>query len=228
MPYDLTQPRKLPLSHGKHVILNTVNGDTVEVEEHLAEIAMLQFFQDPANRGWAEFVPVEERESVMAWVTKIGLVIATRSEWPKNENDVIKVGPFVTWDACIHAKNDEVLTQSLERFVELGGELVRPIDRILAAQLRSQADEDGHTPHEDSLVAEAVPERGKVNTVKDVLGRSGRGMPPGFPPELAAIFGGLGGLGGKMEQIAPGVFGMRVDLDDLFDRKKKGDDKKDD
>jgi hypothetical protein len=234
MAFDLSQPSKLPLSFDAHVIVNTVTGDTHEVAAHFASIAMLNFFRDPANSGWGQFFETMElRMEQMNFISKMAESLGEGGP-PDFENELVKVGPFVTWDACSHIKSQELMTQSMERFCAQAGDLVRPIDRKVAAQLRGEMITNYGTEAEkealgDGLVVDPVHFKKKVHTVGEVASRARQSR-------MEEMFSGLGGPGGpkfRAIEVTPemmkekgglaGIIGSIIKgIEDEEEEKKKG------
>lgn len=233
MAFDLSQPSKLPLSFDAHVIVNTVNGDTHEVADHFAALAMLKFFSGKEYSGWGKFFDTEElRMEQLNFISKMAGSLGDNKP-PSFENDLIKVGPFVTWAECSHIKSQELMTQCMERFCELGGDLVRPIDRQVAAQLRGEMVENyghGHDSEPDGIKVEPTLMDKKIHTVGDVTARARRSR---MEEMFAGLGGGMSGAKFRAIEVTPemmkekgglaGIIGSIIKgIEDEEEEKKKG------
>jgi hypothetical protein len=186
MTYDLKYPRLLPLTLDKHIILDLRDGSFHESDQHLAILAMKEVANEVYNIDGTKDGPGsfkllgsdENRESAMKFALLFG-----QKKMPSFENDLIRVGDLVTWDECTHNKNTELMIQVVERFVDRGGDLVRPVDRLVAESMRRDMTEQRNTmglldPElvPDGLVAEANGGHDPVRTIRDIFGGNGGDM----------------------------------------------------
>lgn len=206
MKFDLRYPRLLPLRRFGHVIVNVKTGERYESEEHSSVGAMMEVIkgilakgegQTPDQFGWT--IPE------MLEIAQFPLTMMSAKEKPKFENDLIRVGPYATWDRCACEKNSELITQRFEHFVERGGDLVTQIDREIAEGMRNdmskrssdyfpmEGDHEQGGVSPESLLAEILDPTGdkKVRTVDDVTKGKGLGLPQG----LRELLSGLGKTG---------------------------------
>lgn len=189
MKYDLSKPASLPLTLGAHVIVDTRDGTTYTSAAHLAYQAM--------GHQLRAMTRVEKGHDNEALVATFGKEAAAQigrfavaslystmfhddtkmAEFIDQPNELIQVGPFVTWDQCLHNKHSELMTQRMERFANspLSEFVVKPeeIDIAIAAQMRSDIVEQRAKIAEAKAADKESPKEELDEILKAIFGGTG-------------------------------------------------------
>jgi len=153
MNYDLSKPESLPLALGVHILVDTRTGATFEGKGHHAYQAMGQALKamtgtepNQPNSAFGDQFGEEGAKQItdFAMAVFFASMMHDKSgldEFVGKPDGLLRVGPFVTWDECLHNKHSELMTQRMERFatgnLDSGGPVpAEQIDLDIAAQMR--------------------------------------------------------------------------------------------